>query len=141
MQQMLGWFSVFLAEACLAKGRLAEARERAEEGLAVTREVHFGYGAGLAQRTLGRIARAAGDLSAAAARLEEALATFAAFGVLFEEARTRLELARLARDRGRPGEAAREAAEARRRFVELEVPAWADRAAALCREVLPAPTG
>jgi class 3 adenylate cyclase/tetratricopeptide (TPR) repeat protein len=70
MQQLLGWFSAFLAEAYLRSGRPEEARDFAHEALAVTEGVRFQYGSGIAQRALGRIAQADGNAEAAAAAME-----------------------------------------------------------------------
>ena len=118
MQQILGWFSVFLGEAHLAASELREAREVASQGLEVTVEAEFRYGVGLAHQTLGRIALAAGESEVATVELGEALAIFEDLEVPFEVGRTRLDRARLAR-----GEAgASELAAARDIFERLGVP-------------------
>ncbi|HEX9944664.1 MAG TPA: adenylate/guanylate cyclase domain-containing protein [Thermoanaerobaculia bacterium] len=135
MKQLLGWFAAFLAEAYLHTGQLAEAEESARRALAVTAEVRFGYGMGLAGRALGRVKRAQGDLAQARHRLEGALEEFLSLQVPFEVARTRLDLAELAHAEGNPIEAAGFLTEARRTFEELKVPAYVERASKLAREL------
>ena len=132
MQQLLGWFSAFLAEARLLSGRPAEARELAREALAVTEEVRFRYGSGMAQRALGRIARAAGDRRT---RRRDGFArpwrASAPSQAPFEVARTRLDLALLAG--GGSEEAASQLGEARRLFAELRLPRYVERGRAFGR--------
>lgn len=135
MQQILGWFSVFLAEAYLAAGDAERAGELAASGLAITREARFRYGESLAQRALGRIAVDAGDCEGARQLLGEALASFDALGVTFEAARTRLELARLAHAAGDEAAAQREFAEARRALDHLDVPGYGERLRAIRAEL------
>jgi class 3 adenylate cyclase/tetratricopeptide (TPR) repeat protein len=133
MQQLLGWFSAFLAEAYLRSGRLEEARDFAHEALAVTEGVRFQYGSGMAQRALGRIARAEGASEEAETWLREALESFRSIQAPFEVGRTRLELARLA---GAGAEvAAIELGEARRIFTELRLPAYVEKAERLAGEL------
>jgi len=75
-RQIEGRFLVFRAEAYLRLGRLDEARRSAAAGLEMCRAISFAYGIGLGERTLGRIALAAGALEEAATRLEAARALF-----------------------------------------------------------------
>ena len=126
MQQLLGWFSAFLAEAYLRSGRADEARDYAYEALAVTEGVHFRYGSGIAQRALGRIARADGNPEEAETWLQEALESFQSIQAPFEVGRTRLELARLAGAGSEKAAAHLEAA--RRIFAELRLPGYMERA-------------
>jgi class 3 adenylate cyclase/tetratricopeptide (TPR) repeat protein len=128
MQQLLGWFSVFLGEAYAYSDRLDEAEEMARQALAVTSEVKFGYGIGLAQRALGCVARERRDRGGARRRLEEAMAQFQMLRVPFEVARTQLALAALARCEERNDEAAERLAEARNTFAELGVTRYVERA-------------
>jgi class 3 adenylate cyclase/tetratricopeptide (TPR) repeat protein len=137
MQQLLGWFSAFLAEARLLAGRPDEARDLACEALAVTEGVKFRYGSGMAQRALGRIARAAGDLAEAGRWLGDALESFRAIQAPFEMARTRLDLALLAG--AGSAEAALHLGQARRLFADLGLPRYAEEAERLAGE-LAAPT-
>ncbi|MBW8873327.1 MAG: AAA family ATPase [Acidobacteria bacterium] len=133
MKQLLGWFSAFLAEARLLSGCLDEARKLAREALAVTGEVRFRYGSGMAQRALGRVARAAGDREEAEKWLQEALESFRAIEASFEVARTRLDLALLA---GAGSEAAAgQLGEARRLFAELGLPVYVERTDRLAGEL------
>jgi tetratricopeptide (TPR) repeat protein len=138
MQHLLGWFSAFLAEACLLSGQPAEARDLALQALAVTEGVRFRYGSGMAQRALGRIARVAGDPEEAATRLREALESFRSIQAPFEVGRTRLELALLAG----PGseEAAIQLGEARRIFAELRLPGYIERTERLAGELSGVPS-
>jgi class 3 adenylate cyclase/tetratricopeptide (TPR) repeat protein len=138
MQQLLGGFSAFLAEAYLLSGRPAEARQLAGEALATTEGVKFRYGSGMAQRALGRIARADGDPEGAKTWFEEALESFRSIQAPFEVARTRLELALLAGAGSE--EAARQLGEARRIFAELRVPRYVERADRLAGELAAAPS-
>jgi class 3 adenylate cyclase/tetratricopeptide (TPR) repeat protein len=133
MQQLLGWFSAFLAEARLLAGRPEEARDLAGEALAVTEGVHFRYGSGMVQRALGRIARAAGSPAEADGWFRQALESFHAIQAPFEVARTQIELALLA-GAGSP-EAARQLGEARRTFAELGVPYYVREAERLAEEM------
>jgi class 3 adenylate cyclase/tetratricopeptide (TPR) repeat protein len=133
MQQLLGWFSAFLAEAYLLSDRAAEAAKLAEEALAVTEGVRFRYGSGMAQRALGKIARATGDPLQAKKQLDEALESFNAIGAPFEVGRTRLDLA-LAAGAG-SGEAAWQLGEARRLFAELELPHYVEKTDSLAAEL------
>jgi class 3 adenylate cyclase/tetratricopeptide (TPR) repeat protein len=133
MQQLLGWFSAFLAVAYLLSGRLDEARDFAHEALAVTEVVRFRYGSGMAQRALGRVARAEGDREAAEMWLREALDSFRSIRAPFEVGRTRLELARLAGAGSQA--AAAELGEARRTFAELRLPGYVERADRLAAEL------
>jgi tetratricopeptide (TPR) repeat protein len=129
MQQLLGWFSAFLADAYLRSGRADEARDHAYEALAVTEAVRFRYGSGMAQRVLGRVAREEGDREGAETWLREALETFRSIQAPFEAGRSLLELARAA------AEAMLHLAEARRIFTELRVPFYVERAERLAAEL------
>jgi class 3 adenylate cyclase/tetratricopeptide (TPR) repeat protein len=137
MQQLLGWFSAFLAEVRLLAGHPVAARDLAQEALAVTEGVRFRYGSGMAQRALGRIARAAGDPAEARRWFGEALESFLAIQAPFEVARTRLDLA-LAAGAGAE-EAALQLGEARRLFAELRLPRYAAEADQLAGELAAVP--
>jgi len=138
MLQLLGWFSAFLAEACLLAGRLDEAQDLARQALDITESVRFRYGSGMAQRALGRISRSAGDPEGAARWLEAALESFQSIQAPFEVGRTRLELA-LASGFGSEV-AARQLGEARRIFTELRLPGYVEKAERLARELAVAPS-
>jgi class 3 adenylate cyclase/tetratricopeptide (TPR) repeat protein len=127
MQQLLGWFSAFLAEAYLLVQRHGEALEIALEALATTQRVNFLYGTGLAQRALGRIAHAAGEPDKAAVWFEDALESFRLIKAPFEVARTCLDMALLAREYSGPAEASRRMGEAHGLFGELRVPRYVER--------------
>ncbi len=132
MRQLLGWLTVFLAEAYLTAGRLEEGQEAAAEALEVCRDAQFEYGVGLARRALGRIAPAAADKAEARHQLEGALEIFQSLGAPFEVARTRLALAAAVGD----GETARgELSEAHRLFRELDAAAYTREAEGLAAEL------
>jgi tetratricopeptide (TPR) repeat protein len=128
-----GWAAAWLAEALAATHSGPEARRHAERAVAACRQVEFGFGAGLAQRALGRALLAEGNANAAAAELEGACGTLAAIGSRYELARAHFELARAHHARGEPDAAARSLAEAHRGFARLRVPHWTARTAALAR--------
>jgi class 3 adenylate cyclase/tetratricopeptide (TPR) repeat protein len=134
MQQLLGWFSAFLAETYLLADRLNEAQELAREALTTTESVGFRYGSGMAQRALGRIARAAGDHEGAETWLEQALESFRVIQAPFEVGRTRLELALLAG--AGSVEAGRQLQEARKLFGELRVPLYVEKSDSLAAELV-----
>ena len=123
MQQLLGWFSAFLAEAYLRSGRPDEARDYAYEALAVTEGVRFRYGSGMAQRALGRIARQDGNPEEAETWFQEALESFRSIQARFEVGRTLLDLAGAG-----SGKRVAYLDEARRIFTELRLPGYVKRA-------------
>lgn len=120
MQQLFGWFSIYLGEAYLAVGRAEEARERAQEGLEVTEAARFLFGAALGVRALGRIALGTADLAEAETQLREARDRFEQLEASFEQARTQLDLARLAQALQQPDRAASYLEQARQRFQDLD---------------------
>ena len=85
-------------------------------------------GVGWAERALGRIAQARGALADAADHFGEAHRAFAAGGAEYEVARIQLDLAELAGTRGDREAAARYLGEALRRFGDLGLPHYAERA-------------
>lgn len=127
MKQLLGWFSAYLAEVRLAQGHLDEAHELANRGLKATQETEFQYGAGLAQRALGRVSRQEGRWGVAKQHLEEALGTFESLQVPFEAARTRLDLAALAQDQGDRANVTRKLRQAHEEFRRLGVAHYVQR--------------
>jgi class 3 adenylate cyclase/tetratricopeptide (TPR) repeat protein len=135
MRQLQGWFSAFLAEAYLRSGRSGEASTLAQQALAVTREARFWYGVGLAQRSVGMIARELGKLAEAEESLREAIEGFRAHRVPFEVARTRLELALLAHAKGDVSETAAQLREAHHNFQELGAKRYVERAEQMAREL------
>ena len=131
--QFQGWFMAFLAEAYRFDGQLERAHARAREALEITRTTRSLYGVGLALRALGRIQLAAGAPAEATATLEEALATFEGMQARYDAARVWLHLGEAACAAGDLGAAAEHWARARRRFVDLDIPRWVERADALAR--------
>ena len=96
-----------LAEAQLLAGDLVRARQTADDALEQSHAAGMGFATGLARRTLGRIAHAAGELRDAEDHLTGALATLTQCHADFEAARTRMDLAAVRAKRG-DHEAARE---------------------------------
>lgn len=134
MQQLFGWFSIYLGEAYLGAERWREARERATEGLATTHAARFLFGEALGERALGRLAleratsasggrpkRAADtdELEEAEDYLGRAHDRLKDLKASFEQARTLLDLARLTHLQSRADETARHLAAARDCFSRL----------------------
>ena len=101
IRQTQGWFIAMQAQGHFLAGHLDRARGLAQQALEMTVHPRHSHGAGWARRTLGRVAQAEGDAAEAERHLTEAAAVFTAIGARYEEARTRLDLAALHRDRGR----------------------------------------
>ena len=133
--QFQGWFTGFLADAYRLGGQREPALRRAREALEITRTARSLYGIALALRALGRAQLAAGAPAEAIATLEEALAGFEAIQARYDAARVWLDLGEAVLVAGDRATATAHAERARRRFVELHVPRWAERAAALARRV------
>jgi transcriptional regulator with AAA-type ATPase domain/tetratricopeptide (TPR) repeat protein len=137
---MLGWFTAVLAEACLAAGRLDEARDLAAAAVALTREAAFPYGVGVAERAAGRVARAEGRWPAAEAQCSEARRTFEAIEARHEAAATRLDLALIAHAQDDRAAAARHLGDAATVFRGSGVPFYQARLAELASQLgLPLP--
>jgi tetratricopeptide (TPR) repeat protein len=133
-RQAEAWFSAFLAEAHRRGHRLETALELASRGLQLARATDTLQGIGWAERTLGHIAQARGALTDAADHFGEALRAFERVEAAFEVARTRFDLAALARARGDRDASAAHLAEAHRHFRALNLPRWVARAEARGRE-------
>jgi tetratricopeptide (TPR) repeat protein len=141
---MLGWFTAVLAEACLAAGRLDEARDLAAAAVALTREAAFPYGVGVAERAAGRVTRAEGRWPAAEAQCNEARRTFEAIEARHEAAATRLDLALIAHAQDDRAAAARHLGDAATVFRGSGVPFYQARLAELASQLgvpLPAERG
>jgi hypothetical protein len=119
LSMMLG----FRAEARLATGQVAAAKEAAAEGLTVGEGSGCGWPAAYDRRVLARIAAREGRSDDAVAGLEQAIAGFAASDGRFEAACTQLELARMAHRTGDAGQVATCLRHAFAGFVELRLPA------------------
>jgi len=124
-----------LAQALQAEAhRLAGARDRADalarSSLETTTHAKYWYGVGFARRALGRAAADEQRLDAAGTELEEALRVFESIQADFEAARTRLDLAAVARARGDSDRAREYLALARQAFESVDAPLYVARAAA-----------
>lgn len=135
MQQILGWFSIFLAEVRLAAGEIDAAREVAVRGLEISQDAGFRLGVALARKARGRIELAAGDLDTATDLLQHALDDFTALAVPFEVAGVLLDRARLFARRGDDSEATRSVTEARESLERLGQDAMIARATAVAAEL------
>ncbi|HUG53584.1 MAG TPA: hypothetical protein VMR21_08280, partial [Vicinamibacteria bacterium] len=133
--QWQGWSSTGLAEALRIEGRLEEAEAAARGGLEVAVRAEYWYAAGFAHRVLGRIARDGGRLAEAAADLERARATFERIGAAFEAARTRLDIAIVARAQGDGDRARCALGAAGRAFEALGAPLYRVRSTRLAEEL------
>ena len=126
-----GWFAAWLAEAHLAAGRVAQARDLAGLAVALARETRQGYGAGIAERVLGRCALVRGALDEAAARFDAARATFAGIEARFEVGRTLIASAEVLRARSDEPGALVALEDARRIFEELGALRYVERVSLL----------
>jgi transcriptional regulator with AAA-type ATPase domain/tetratricopeptide (TPR) repeat protein len=133
--QLLGLFTVVLAEARRMTGELDRAAELVRHGLEVASRAHWPFGVGWAQRVLGRIAQDRGEFREAETRLGEALRAFDSMEGRYDVARTHLDLAKLAHARGDPAAVGAHLAEARRRFHELGIPRYVERTDRLAAEL------
>ena len=97
------------------------------EALHIATQADFALAIGSAQQALGRTAHARGDLETSATRLASALATFTGIRCRYECARTRLDLALVARSGNDPEAAQRHLNEAHRLFAELGAPRYRER--------------
>jgi tetratricopeptide (TPR) repeat protein len=131
--QFQGWFTAFLADAYRLDGQRELALATARAALEISRAAASPYGIGLALRALGRVQLAAGDLSEATATLHDAGSAFDAIQARYDAARVWLDLGAAAREAGDRTRAAEYCERARRCFVDLRVPRWAERAAALAQ--------
>lgn len=135
MQQLEGWFSVFLGKALLGGGRLDEARRAALSGLETTHAAGFAYGTGLARLTLGKIEAAAEHWSAAAEHLSAGEGILQGLEVPFELARLRLEQAKLAHRNGRQQDVEHLLRQAMETFDRLRLPDYMQQTTTLGQEL------
>ena len=129
-----GLAATMIAEAQRLTGHLDRAADYARLGLEITTRVQYRLGTGLAHRALGRVARSDRRLADAASCLLDALTTFDSIGARFESARTRLDLAALARERHDLDDAVSHLTQARDVFVTLGVAPYVERTDVLARE-------
>ncbi|MBI4640701.1 MAG: AAA family ATPase [Candidatus Tectomicrobia bacterium] len=133
-RQLQGWFTTLLGEAYLLNGQIERGRDLALQGWQIARDIKFWYGVGLAQRALGRIARASNALSDAEIHLNEAIQAFTSIQERFEVGRTQLDLAILAHAQGNQEAAMMHLKEAHDLFRILKVPKYVERTEQLARE-------
>lgn len=121
MQQLEGWFSVYLGEALGRLGDGDSAREVLQVGLEQMQAVDFRYGIGLALRALGRVELAAGTTDTAGKHFAAGRLVCEELDVPFEIAKLHLEQAKLCRQQNAP-EAAEHLKAAEAIFATLNVP-------------------
>lgn len=121
MQQLEGWFGVFLGEALLAQGDRKRVEVVAEAALDSSKQAGFQYGMGLARHALGRVALSGEEYEKADRDLRRALEIFEKLGVAFEHSKIHLDVARLCLATGAVKEARTEVGWAQRGFEELGV--------------------
>jgi tetratricopeptide (TPR) repeat protein len=126
---------MLLAEAQRVVRDTAASAETAREALADAEAYGVPMVAGGAQRTLGRIARAAGDLASGENYLIRALETFRRSEATLEMAETRLDLARALVDRNARDEARTHITEAVRVFRASAAPPRVTEAREVAREL------
>ncbi|MBI4218518.1 MAG: sigma 54-interacting transcriptional regulator, partial [Chloroflexi bacterium] len=132
-RQLQGWFMAWLSEALFLTGQIDRARALAIEALEMTRSAKDWYGTGVAQRILGRIARALGNLAEAHSYMNGALATFEAAHARFEAGRTHLDMVAIAHAGLDRDTAAAHLGEARRVFQVLRLSRHVERTEELAR--------
>lgn len=130
-----GLFTAFLAEAHRLAGRAERARELATQALELARASSSPYGGACAERTLGRAAQDERDLGDAARHLEAAVRLFESVEAAYDVARTRLDLAALARARGDEAAVRRHLEAAHRLFADLRIPTQVERTRRLAAEL------
>ena len=122
---------VFTGETLRLQGRLDEAAGFVERGIQNATRVGYAYAMGFAHRIAGRIARDRGLVPEASSQLRQALEIFERASAVFEAARTRLDLAEVAAQRGDRAEALGELTAAAKTFRSLGTTAYGDRTATL----------
>ncbi len=127
-RRLEGLYTIFLSEAYRLRDELDTAHDLTQQGLSVAQETAYRTGVAWAQRTLGRISRAADALVAAERHFREALSTFDALQVRFEAGRTHLDLADLTHLQGNHQATMMHLTAAYNLFTELHVPIYAERA-------------
>jgi class 3 adenylate cyclase/tetratricopeptide (TPR) repeat protein len=125
---------ILLSEAWLIQGDLERARDLAQRGLTMARDIMIWDEIGKALGVLGRVAQESGNFLAAEGYLRESLQTFVSIQAKFELARTHLALAALAHAQGNQTTTPDHLSKAYAWFIKLQVPKWAERTAQLSRE-------
>jgi predicted ATPase len=126
-RQVQSWCKAYLGEAYRLDQQLDKAQQFASQGYELASSIQHGWGAALAQRTLGRLAYTRGNLAEAAALLQETLDTFASIHARFEAGRTHLDLAALAHTQGNQTGATAHLTQAQVLFTALQVPLYVER--------------
>jgi tetratricopeptide (TPR) repeat protein len=133
--ELEAWTLALLSEAALGNSKSGEAQEFAMHALELATRSGFQYVTGLAERSLGRVARANGSLDDAQHHLDKAVAIFQAIEARWELARTFLEAAAVAHGLGEEGGAVRHLSDAHRLFTEIGVSRYVERTTDLALEL------
>ena len=133
--RLVGWQSIWLAEAYLWSGRRDDAARTLRLGLDAIRGVAYPWAEAIGERAAGRIAEADGDLDEAAARMNDALQKLADIDSRFDAAATRLDLARVATRSGDRTAARAHAQAAVTEFRAMATPVYEQRALAMLAEL------
>jgi tetratricopeptide (TPR) repeat protein len=133
-RSLQSWYMSSLAEAQRLHGHLASARELAVQALALSQEIKFWLGVGLAQHALAHVALAEDAFAEAKRYLDAAQQTYAAIQGRYWVGRTHLDLATLAHAQGDISAATPHLHEAHGLFTALQVPKYIERTAQLACE-------
>jgi class 3 adenylate cyclase/tetratricopeptide (TPR) repeat protein len=134
-RRVTAWLTGWLSEAQLWSGQPATGIETARKALGLSEQVGHPWAAAVAQRALGRAARATGDLAAARGRLDEAHAAFGRMGCRFDLAVTHMDRAKLEHALGEGSAVRVELDAARTLLSELDAPIYRARVDELAAEL------
>jgi tetratricopeptide (TPR) repeat protein len=128
-RELVGFFTALLSDACLRSGEIEQARDLAAKALAVSTAGGWPVSLGYAERTVGRVALAAGKLDEAEVFFRRALQTFLSVDARCQVARCHLILADVSAARGDSDrDAARAALEiAHEMFRQMPAPRLVER--------------
>jgi two-component system, NtrC family, response regulator AtoC len=133
--QLIAWNLTRLSLAEKDAGDLRTAHGLADEAARLACQVKFPFAEALAGRVLGLVAQLRQDLDAATGHLAEACAILDRLDARYHSAVVRLDLARSLATTGSRESAVIHLVEAARRFRELDIPVWLQRAAAAASQL------
>jgi DNA-binding SARP family transcriptional activator/predicted ATPase len=141
-RQFHGWFMTLLGEARRREGRLAEARELAQKGLAVSSVAQFRAAVAWAHQLAGRLGLDENAVTVAAGDLAEAERIFLEIGAPFERARVQLDRAVAHYRKGDRSATGRDFTSAFEAFTALDCPVYVERTRLLAEKLaIPIMTG
>lgn len=127
-RELDGYFTAMLSEAYLLQGRTGEAKLAASNAFRVATECRWPTSLAYAERSLAKLAMAAGAFEEAETHLAHALEVFASIDYRFQVARTRLLLAEVNERRGNRATGLAHVQEAYGMFKLLRVSKYVERA-------------